>query len=179
MYVISKTEKGRNQQYEIENALLEYMQTRLFEDITVVDLCEKACVTRRIFYRHYSNKLGTLQALLDHRVGEFVKAQEKFDRIRLVAVLGFMKEQDELLSAIIKNGFSELFLERLLVYVLENEHLKMKLGYHDIKDGYSVLYFNLSGLMGLVINWHRNGYDKSIEELAELIVRLMAKPITK
>jgi hypothetical protein len=33
--------------------------------------------------------------------------------------------------------------------------------------------------MGLVINWHRNGYDKSIEELAELIVRLMAKPITK
>ena len=38
-----------------------------------VDLCEKACVTRRIFYRHYSNKLGTLQALLDHRVGEFVK----------------------------------------------------------------------------------------------------------
>ena len=90
MYVVSRTEKGRIQQYRIENALLEYMKTRFFEDITVVDICEKADVTRRIFYRHYSNKLGALQALLDHRVGEFVKGQEKFDRIRLIAVLEFM-----------------------------------------------------------------------------------------
>ena len=176
MYIESKTEKGRVQQYNIENALLSLMTNRYFEDITVVDLCEKADITRRIFYRHYQNKLDAFQALLDHRVGEFVKSQKKFDRIRLVAVLGFMKEQDELLKVIVKNGFSELFLERILEYVMENDHLKTKLGLHDVEDGYSVLYFNLSGLIGLVINWHKNGYDKSIEDLAELIARLMAKP---
>ena len=179
MYNVSKTEKGRLQQNMIENALLEYMKTRFFEDITVVDLCEKAEVTRRIFYRHYSNKLGALQALLDHRVGEFVKAQEKFDRIRLVAFLEFMKEEKELLSAIYKNGFNELFLERVLVYLMENEDLKKKFGLYDAKDGYSVLYFNLSGLMGLITIWHKNNYDKSVPEMAELVVRLMAKPITK
>ena len=179
MYIDSKTEKGKIQQTQIENALLNYMKNRYFEDITVVDLCEKANVTRKIFYRHYSNKLGTLQALIDHRVGKFVKSQEKFDRIRLVEVLKFMKEQDDLLAAIVKNSFSELFLERLLVYVMENDHLKRKLGLHDIEDGYSVLFFNLSGMMGLVINWHKNKYDKSIEDLAELIVRLMAKPKIK
>ena len=61
-------------------------------------------------------------------------------------------------------------------YVMENDHLKTKLGLYDVEDGYSVLYFNLSGLIGLVINWHKNGYNKSIEDLAELIARLMAKP---
>ena len=179
MYTVSKTEKGRLQQHRIEKALLDYMKNRYFEDITVVDICEKADVTRRIFYRHYSNKLGALQALLDHRVGEFVKGQEKFDRIRLIAVLEFMKNQDELLSAIVRNGFSELFVERILGYVMENDHLKTKLGLQDVEDGYSVLYFNLSGLMGLVFNWHKNKYDKSIVELSELIVRLMAKPKLK
>ena len=177
MYNVSKTEKGRLQQNMIENALLEYMKARFFEDITVVDLCEKAEVTRRIFYRHYSNKLGALQALLDHRVGEFVKTQEKYDRIRLVAFLAFMKEQKELLSVIYKNGFNELFLERILVYLMDNEDLRKKFGLYDAHDGYAVLYFNLSGLMGLINIWHKNGYDKSLEEMEKLVVRLMAKPI--
>ena len=177
MYNVSKTEKGYLQQRKIEDALFEYMKQRFFEDITVVDICEKAEVTRRIFYRHYSNKLGALQAMLDHRVGDFVKTQENKDRIRLVAFLKFMKEQRELLSVIYKNGFNELFLERILVYLMENEDLRKKFGLYDAHDGYAVLYFNLSGLMGLINIWHKNGYDKTLDEMEKLVVRLMAKPI--
>ena len=59
----------------------------------------------------------------------------------------------------------------------ENEDLKKKFGLYDAKDGYSVLYFNLSGLMGLITIWHKNNYDKTVSEMAELVVRLMAKPI--
>lgn len=177
-YLTCKTEKTREQQQRVERALLDSMKERLLEDITIVELCRKADISRRIFYRLYANKQGTLVALIDHIIGDFVKSQEQFDRIRLVAVLGFIKEQAELFECIIKNGLSELYQERLLCYVMENDHLKMKLGYQDKWDGYSVLLFNLSGMMGLLINWHRNGYDKTIAEMADLVVRLLAKPIT-
>lgn len=175
-YLQCKTEKTKEQQRKVEDALLQCMQQKLLEDVTIVELCQKAGITRRIFYRLYSNKLGALVGLLDHTIGQFVKSQEQFDRIRLVAVLSFVKEHHLLFDCIIKNGLSELYQERLQCYVMENDHLKGKLGYFDKYDGYSVLLFNLSGMMGLLVNWHRNGYDKSINEMADLIVRLLAKP---
>lgn len=177
MYVKNVTKKAKEQQISIESALFECLKNRMFEDITVVDLCEKAGVTRRVFYRLYQNKLGALQGLLDHTIGEFVKSQEKFDRIRLVSVLEFVKEQRDLFDCIIKNGLSELYQDRLLIYVLENDHLKEKLGFSDVYDGHSVLLFNLSGMMGLLIYWHQTDYEKTIQEMANLIVRLLAKPI--
>lgn len=176
-YLSCKTEKTREQQRKLERALLESMKECLLEEITIVELCKKAGITRRIFYRLYANKQGALIGLIDHVIGDFVKSQECFDRIRLVAVLGFIKEQSELFECVIKNGLSELYQERLLCYVMENEHLKMKLGFQDKYDGNSVLLFNLSGMMGLLIQWHRNGYDKTISEMADLVVRLLAKPI--
>lgn len=99
----AKRKKNKERQRKVEDALLRCMQQKL-EGVTIVELCQKAGITKRIFYRLYSNKLGAFVGLLDHTIGQFVKSQECFDRIRLVAVLSFVKEQHLLFDCIIKTA---------------------------------------------------------------------------
>ena len=50
----------------IENGLLELMQERKFEDVTVTDLCRHLNLSRRSFYRYFDNMEDVLDCLLDH-----------------------------------------------------------------------------------------------------------------
>ena len=68
MYKLCKTEYSVRRQRQIEEALLETMETSRYEDISVSDLCARLGIPRKSFYRYFSSKDGALFALIDHRL---------------------------------------------------------------------------------------------------------------
>ena len=70
MYTLCTTEKTALQQRQFEQAFLEYSLEVPYDDITISELCRRAGLSRRIFYRLFERKADVLYALLDHTMLE-------------------------------------------------------------------------------------------------------------
>ena len=105
MYKDCTSKPAIARQREIEKGLLEYMSHKAYEDITVIDLCQKLDMPRKAFYRYFSNKDGALYALIDHTL---VDAFSEFTKFQV----DMAKKEDVLLS------FFNFWLDKKLFYLL-------------------------------------------------------------
>lgn len=175
MYRKCATEISAQHQKQVTEALLLLMQKMPFEDITVTQLCQAAGVTRRVFYHLFSNKLGALHALVDHRILDIESYGREIanDTLRFFR---YWKDQKAFLDALAENGVSGLLLERMIQSVLAEDYDLLywlrKKGWNEYSQ--EVIIFLLSGLMGLVYSWYYSGYQKSPEEMADLLDQMIA-----
>lgn len=45
------------------------------------------------------------------------------------------------------------------------------------ENGDEILEFCLNGIYGLVVSWHRNGYEKSVEQMARILETMLQTPL--
>lgn len=178
MYRKCATEISAQHQKQITDALLQLLQKIPFEEITVTQLCQAAGVSRRIFYHLFSSKTGALHALVDQRLlamGEPVPGVQDV----VLAFFLYWKDQGAFLDAMCANGFVGLLPERMIENMLREEY---DLIYWLRQRGWSrereVLIFSISGSMGLVYDWYHTGFEKSPEEMAQLLRKLITCPLT-
>ena len=70
MYTLCSTEKTAQQQAVFEKTFLQMLLERNYDDITVSDLCRRAGLSRKIFYRLFERKADVLYSLIDHTLLE-------------------------------------------------------------------------------------------------------------
>lgn len=63
---------------DITNALLQVMDKKSFEKITVQDILDEAMINRSTFYLHFSDKFAILERLQEKYVGELTKTLDSF-----------------------------------------------------------------------------------------------------
>lgn len=179
MYRKCVTEVSVQHQRQIEDALLELMQKVPFEDISVTQVCDLAGVSRRVFYHLFNNKTGALYALIDHTVLGIEGYRTDLKRQALRFFL-YWREQKRLLDALQNNKLSGILLERMIDSVLREDYdIRYWLKAKDREDEKSIVIFHLTGIMGLVYTWYYSGFEKSPEEMAALLVRIMSDPRLK
>ena len=61
---IKKTQKA------LSEAMFELLQTQCFEDISIIDICEKANVHRATFYKHYKDKNEFIEQVTNEKLFE-------------------------------------------------------------------------------------------------------------
>ena len=178
MYRKCVTEISVLHQRQVTESLLELMQKKPYEEITVTQLCQAAGITRRIFYHLFSNKTGALHALVDHKVLNTITYGRDIrdDALRFFC---YWKEQKTLLDALWTNNLAGLLLERMIMIVLDEEmDLQNQLQANGWNLEKEVLIFQLSGLIGLTFSWYYSGYQQAPEEMAALVER-MFRPLWK
>jgi AcrR family transcriptional regulator len=144
-----------------------------FEDISVTQLCQSAGITRRIFYHLFSNKQGALHALVDHRILDIESYRPETGR-DMVRFFLYWQEQKGFLDALAENNMSGLLLERMITSVLDEAYdIRYWLKACDPDTATDIIVFNLCGIMGLTYGWYRSGYQKTPEEMAGRIKRLI------
>ena len=173
MYRKCVTEVSVQHQKQVEEALLKLMQTTPFEDITVTALCQEANVSRRVFYHLFSNKNDALHAMIDHRI---LASESYLPGLPNPALRFFLywKEQQSLLDALLENQLTGLLLERMLTIAMDEDYdVRRWLRTENTRRGRELLVFSLSGIIGLVYNWYLSGYERSPEEMADLLSQLL------
>lgn len=174
MYRKCATEISVQHQRQVAESLLALMQKMPYEDITVTQLCQTAGVSRRVFYHLFSNKLGALHALVDHKILdiESCKSEIADDTLRFFI---YWKDQKNFLDALAENGLSGLLLERMINKVLEEDYDILDWLRHNgwADNSKEVIIFGLSGLVGLVYSWYYSGFQQEPEELAVLVEKLL------
>ena len=185
MYKQCKTERSAARQRELENGLLKLMAIKPYDDITVIDLCEFIQIPRKSFYRYFSSKDGALHALMDHTMMDY----EGFNMVyadgdrrtlekELTQFFLFWLSNRELLDVLAKNKLTGNLVERTINNIANGELVPQRL----IPDKAQFVrkqvgMFCVSGLMSIVMYWHREGYPQSAEEMAQVTARLVSEPL--
>lgn len=183
MYRRCTTQKTTNQQRHLEKTLLEMLQLQPFSDITVSALCEKAGLSRNIFYRLFDSKQDVLYALIDGAIADYVRFQPVgapaawAPGSAVEAFFRHWKAQKPLLDALEKNKLSILILERSMLYVFQEDSATLRVFQGKEPENVTeVLLYHLSGLMTLVLSWYYSGYGKTPEEMAKIAQYILENP---
>jgi len=177
MYRKCTTDISVQHQKQVEDSLLELMGKIPYEEITVTQLCAEAGVSRRVFYHLFNNKTGALYALVDHWILN-VQSHRKDIADDSLRFFLYWKEGKDLLDALQKNGMNGLLMERITESVMREDYdIRYWLKVDQGEMGRDVLIFSLCGAMGLAYSWYYEGFQKSPEEMARRMVRLIKRPL--
>lgn len=179
MYKHCATEESARRQRQLESCLLELMLQQEFAQITISHICDRAGISRKSFYRYFSSKEGCLCALLDHAIFDGASyylpnhSDSQSTQIIYERFFRYWKEQHGLLDALSQNSLSMLLVERILIYISQEEQEFRSLYQNYVGDAHEKSLFYIGGIMSIVLDWHRTGFQKSIPQMSRILVELI------
>ena len=178
MYNKCVTDKAAAQQRKFETALLELMKDRLFEEISISELCRYTGLSRKTFYRLYETKGDVVYALIDHTIMEEATCEpdSSVGPGELHQFLAFWRSRKELLDMLQKNQISALLAQQAANIALQETPDRLVLfGVEGNANARDMMLFYLSGLFALVLDWHSRGFDRSVDEVCNVMMELLSK----
>lgn len=184
MYKICKTEKSLKRQRELENGFLDYLETVSYFNTDVSKICRHLNIPRKTFYRYFDSKEDILHALIDHRLSDmdvFITNPENPSHISIRSDAAFFftfwLNERRFLDILYRNHLRNVIMSRVCSREYSEKREYTYGGWNlDSKDHY-VHDFLMSGIMSLMLQWHTDGFQKPIEELAALVETLYATPL--
>jgi AcrR family transcriptional regulator len=139
-------------------SFLEFLAEKPVSDITVIEICERAGVSRKTFYKYYSDPFALLVAMQDDLFWGYRDrlAGQPADVSALIPVLvRFVDENRVLVKAAFANRGEGNFVDRVLDDLFASyreawEQANPALAAQDVEF---LFYFAVSGLFGIVRHW--------------------------
>lgn len=170
----------------MKDALVELLETRSLQEVTVKELCAKAGVNRSTLYAHYDGVYG----LYDEAESEFLDeiwkvsmqnsmASTEAERLaNYVAVCAFYRANRDRLLAFYRHGtpsksFDDKILERL--WESSREHYSRQ-GEAAAREAYLLLGYGNAGYMHVIFSWLLDYPEIEPEELARVLVSVHRGP---
>lgn len=159
-------------------SFLEFLAEKPVSDITVIEICEKAGVSRKTFYKYYSDPFALLAAMQDDLFEEYRErlSGKPADIGQIMPeLIQFVDDNRVLVKAAFANRGQSNFVDRVLddlfaTYRTAWEKENPKLNAGEVE---ALFYFAVSGLFGLVQHWLFANPDLSVEEVCAQAAMLM------
>ena len=172
-------------------ALIELMEERGLDAVSVNDLCARADLNRGTFYNHFPDKDDLLTTLEDEVIDDLERIQEQMqsltvmDLVRyrtrkqplpfLVDLFDYLREQGDFLHAVTGPGGDIRFAPRLRDSVCANLiqtilHERYRNDPAPFVQYYVAFY--ASAYLGVIERWIETGMQESSEEMALIAMRL-------
>lgn len=175
----------------LRTALIELMEERGLDGLSVNDLCARADLNRGTFYNHFHDKDDLLTTLEDEIIADLERIQEQMkgltvmDLVRyrtrkqplpfLVDLFDYLREQGDFLHAVTGPGGDIRFAPRLRDSVCAN--LIQSILHERYRENptpfveYYVAFF-ATAYLGVIEHWIETGMKESSEEMALIAMRL-------
>ena len=177
-----------NTAVKMNDALLTILEKKPFEYITVSEICEMAAVNRSTFYLHYENTTDllaeTTKRIIDGFLSYFPVDTEiitrKFsdctlDKLNYISAeylnpyLSYIREHKTIFSTALTHtntfGFDNIF-QRMFDNIFDPILARFN---YPVGDRKYVMMFYLNGINAIVIQWLKDGCEKSNEDIARII----------
>lgn len=173
-------------------ALIELIEEKGYEALTVNDLCARANLNRGTFYNHFRDKEDMITAFEDdmladlerfHRVmqGFSLKDLVKFRIAKrplpfLVELFDYLREHGDFLHAVLGPEGHSRFAPRLrdavcTDFVMGVLHERYRENPSPFVNYYVAFY--ASAYMGIIVRWIETGMQESSEEMARIAMRML------
>ena len=182
MYTLCITEKTAQQQKQFEQTFLQMLLESHYDDITISDLCRRADLSRKIFYRLFQKKADVLSSLVDHTLLESTMyvPDDSVGKGDLHRFFAYWQTQGDLLDALLKHQNSSFLTDRAVRFALNEETTMVHaFGADEGRFGYETVVFYMTGIFSLVLTWHSQGYNHSIDDMSQLMKDILTSPVVK
>ena len=175
----------------LRGALVELMEERGFDAVTVNDLCERADLYRGTFYNHFRDTDQLLALLEDEVMADVAVLQERMQDVTLADMLAYkvagrplpllvdlfeyLRDQSDFLHAVMGPGGDISFGPRLREAVCENLvqnilHEKYRNNPTPFVEYYVAFY--AAAYLGIIAHWIERGTPETPETMARIAMRL-------
>ena len=159
--------RKRESMQKIEQVLIEFLQTKELNQISVSDICKKAELNRSTFYANYVDIFelaDTIREKLEAEVSELYKDEitEGFNSNNYLLLFQHIKENQIFYRTYFKLGYDEKYRIWQYDYNLAKKH------FGDRFIEYHMEFFK-SGLTRIIKIWLQNGCKETPEEMFEII----------
>ena len=158
----------------MDEALLDLLQNKGAEFITVKEICKKAGVGRSTFYLHYQGVPDLVKECSEHVNTKFFErfeqsAADTIGAIRTASLDELVQDNCSIYRAMLANGHTlqaqerfEALAKHIIDPVLE------RFGYPSEQRAF-VISFYVHGLSAVVQDWIRSGCETPIDEMVRII----------
>ena len=173
---------------KMDKALISLLEEKSFEYITISEICKKANVNRSTFYLHYENTVDLLNETARFLLDDFAAyfnvdvenitnkfKENSLDELNFISdeylhpYLSYIKENRIVFSTVLLHsvafGFNEIF-QRLYDNIF-NPILE-RYNYPATDRKYAMMFY-LNGITAIVTEWLKDGCEKTIEEVSQII----------
>ena len=171
----------RSQEW-LSAALLQLMEEKPFQEISIKDIAEKADLSRRTFYRVFETKEDPLVWHMNLLFQEFLtelqeRSCKQFEDV-LVLYLGFWFRHKHFFELLKRNELLPLMLNQYLRVF--PEVFKMVKGDYPLSQHPEALSyamaFSAGGLLSVLLKWADEGMIKTPDEILKMVDVMMQSP---
>jgi AcrR family transcriptional regulator len=169
----------------LRESLMELMKTNPISAISIKEICAKADISRSSFYNYYTDQYDLLKkteeetlAFINNNLNKYaLYKNEKQGALRMVEeILQYVVDNNKSIYVLFSENGNINFQKNLFRSIYEKNILKSltdKLPDQQTKEYYFL--FIVTGTISLIYHWIKNGMDKSIPELAKLIIDITSQ----
>ena len=159
----------------LQSSLIELMQERPFEQISIKDICQRADLNRTTFYLHYPNQAALLDEIKQNaynNIEEYISnIKLQNDKIKQLSILlDYIHNNISLFRILLFHhggDFQKSFILRILDVVNENKMINASPG----KEQYTKSFI-INGCYGFIVSWIEDDFRMPSTELAILLYNL-------
>ncbi|OUO89477.1 hypothetical protein B5F40_10805 [Gordonibacter sp. An230] len=178
MYREPKDSRQRYTKQCLFQSFIDELESKPVSDITVKDICEAAGVSRKTFYKYYSDPFALLRAMEDDLMyGLEMRLRELPANVFDISpmIIGFIDEHRTLVRTTFENRGEGNFIDRMIAYLFDAYHEEWEranpsLSHEDVEF---LFHYVTSGWIGIVRHWLNDRPDMTPSEVAAKADTLM------
>lgn len=168
---------------QLTDAIMELLTEKSFDDITVLEICEKASVHRATFYKHFVDKFEFLNNILKNKLSEITydkiekeytpDSMKKSCMTMMTSVISFIENNKKFFASLSNDqysiSFNTVLTDSIAEFISERintiEDLRKSLGNHvDMLANYYA-----GAIVGLIKWWVTAEDPCTVDELFDFI----------
>jgi AcrR family transcriptional regulator len=174
-------------QASLRKALLTLLKTKPLESISVAEMCRLANINRGTFYLHYKDVHDVFKHYLEVIVDDLKQSYEEPIFKTNYNIQNIEADMIKIFHHVKKyQGFYQIIFDEripLMYYYLLFDTVRsfMKESFHheNFKNEQAIdlnylISYQTNAIIGLIIEWHREDYRTSIEELNKHLITILS-----
>ncbi|MEN2466049.1 TetR-like C-terminal domain-containing protein [Ornithinibacillus sp. JPR2-1] len=174
-------------QESLRHALLELLKKKPLEDISVAELCRLAQINRGTFYSHYKDVHEVFKRYLEVIVDDFRRAYEEpylktsfnIEKMSadMIQIFHHVKKYQSFYQIVfdrqIPMMYYYLLFDTVRSFIQESLEQSKLVPDSTVHIDYLISYQS-NAILGLLMEWHRQDYQSSAEELNEQLIMILS-----
>ena len=172
MYIVPKDSRQRYTKQCLYDAFLNALETKQVSSITVSEISKESGISRKTFYKYYSDPFALLFALEEDLFVGLIQELETLPPVIfdiVPALIRFTAEHKTLMRAAFENQRDDGFIDQVMRYIYDTYHVQWEnanplMPQHDVEY---LFHYVVSGVIGIIRYWLLRDPELPVEEMIE------------
>ncbi|MBP2242148.1 AcrR family transcriptional regulator [Cytobacillus eiseniae] len=170
----------------LRHSLLALLKRKPLDTITIAELCREANINRGTFYLHYREVHEVFKEYLEVIVEDlkqsyeepYYKTNYRIQNIDadMIKIFHHVKKYKDFYQIIFDEHIPMMYY--YLLFDTVRSFMKNSIEEHfELDDGIQLDYlisYQTNAILGILIEWHRQGYETSIQELNQYFMTILS-----